>query len=101
MKPPLPPDTRPIIDPDDPRSEIPGRVVRDDGTVFYWNAHSKKWQALKPQTAPNGFVNVRVRVGDRVRALGVARLVLRAFVGPQPLGFEPLHYPDSDPANNQ
>jgi len=35
------------------------------------------------------------------REIGVARLVLRAFVGLQPIGCEPLHYPDPSPANNR
>jgi len=101
IAPELPPDARPIVDPDDPRSLIPGHAVRDDGTVFYFSERWRKWVPLKPKTAANGFVKVRLLVNGKEREIGVARLVLRAFVGPLPLGCEPLHYPNTDPADNR
>jgi hypothetical protein len=101
MGPERPPNCLTIVDPDDPRRLIPGHAVRDDGTVFYWSARWSKWIPLKPKVGPHGFRRVRVRVGDHVRELGVARLVLRAFEGPCPLGHEPLHFPDPDQSNNR
>jgi hypothetical protein len=101
VNPTLPPDSRPVIDPNDPRSLIPGHAVRDNGTVFYYSERWRKWVPLKTKTGPGGFVKVRLMVKGKEREIGVARLVLRAFVGPQPLGFEPLHFPNVDPADNR
>src|SRR5262249_51860665 len=98
-KPPIPSAARPIVDLDDPRRTIPGHAVRADGTVLYWSERWRKWKPLKPKVGPSGHVRVRIRVGSRVRELGVARLVLRAFVGPRPPGMEPFHYPDEAPQN--
>lgn len=96
----LPSDSRPVVDPDDPRSIIPGHAVRTDGTVLHWDARLKKWVSLKLKAGTGGFVKVRLRDGSE-REIGVARLVLRAFVGPQPLGQEPLHFPNPDTADNR
>lgn len=98
----LPPGGRPVLDPDDPRrSAVPGYAVRADGTVLYFDRRRRAWTPLKPKTGPNGFRKVRVRRGDRIREMGVALIVLRAFVGPRPLGLGPLHFPDPDPGNNR
>jgi hypothetical protein len=96
-----PPGARPIFDPDDPRTVIPGYAVRDDGAVLYWFPRRRRWVVLRRKVGPGGFQKVRVKIGDRVRELGVARLVCRAFHGPCPLGHEPLHYPDPDLRNNR
>jgi hypothetical protein len=99
---PMPSGSRQVFDPDgDRRGAIPGFAVRGDGTVLYWYARGHRWVPLKPKAGPGGFIKVRIRVGDRVREMGVAAIVLRAFVGPRPLGYEPLHFPDTDPANNR
>src|SRR6185437_8163269 len=97
----LPQDCRPIADFDSPGTIVPGHAVRADGTVLYWYDRGRRWVALRPKTGPGGFLRVRLRVGGKVRELGVAQLVLRAFVGPRPLGCEPLHFPDPDPSNNR
>ena len=96
----LPPGARPIADFDDPRAVIPGHAVRDDGVVFYWRDQWQKWIALKPKTGPGGFRKVRLVIRGKVREIGVAHLVCRAFIGPRPIGCEPLHFPDPDPSNN-
>lgn len=100
MTPPPPAGCRPVADFDDPGRAIPGYAVRDDGAVLYFDARRRRWVESRPKVAPNGFRKVRVRVGARVREIGVAQLVLRAFVGPRPIGCEPLHFPDPDPGNN-
>jgi predicted DNA-binding protein YlxM (UPF0122 family) len=100
MHPKLTADSRPVPDFDEPGINIPGFAVKDDGTVLYWREQWKKWIPLKPKIGPGGFVKVRIIHRGKVREIGVARLVLRAFVGLQPIGCEPLHYPDPDPANN-
>jgi hypothetical protein len=99
----LPPGARPIVDPDDPARLIPRHAVRDDGAVLYWDVRRRKWIPLKVKIGSNRFVKVQIRDDGlgRVRELGVARLVCRAFHGPCPLGEEPLHFPDPDPANNR
>lgn len=99
---PLPPGCRQVVDPESHRGEsIPGFAVRDDGTVLYWSGRRRIWIPLVPKVGPGGFRRARVVVDGRVRELGIALIVLRAFVGPRPLGCEPLHFPDTDPGNNR
>ena len=102
VNPPLPPESRPVADPRDPRETLPGYAVRADGVVLWYDPRRKagRWVACKPKVGPGGFVKVRLRIGDKVQEIGVAQLVLRAYVGPRPIGHEPLHYPDPDPGNN-
>ena len=100
-EPQFPDGARPVVDFDNPRETIPGFCVREDGTVLYWYARGKRWVPLKPKRGTNGFTKVRLKHHGREREIGVALLVLRAFVGPRPLGCEPLHYPDADPGNNR
>jgi hypothetical protein len=95
----FPPGGRLIYDPDDPRAVVPGYAVRDDGAVLYWFPRRRRWVVLRRKVGPGGFQKVRVKIGQRVRELGVARLVCRAFHGPQPMGCEPFHYPDPSPEN--
>jgi hypothetical protein len=96
----LPAGSKAITDFDDPGTVIPGFAVRDDGVVLYYRQQWRSWIPLRPKTGPGGFVKVRLVVRGMVREVGVALLVLRAFVGPRPIGCETLHYPDPDPANN-
>lgn len=97
----LPRDSRAIVDFEDPRESIPGYAVRADGVVLQWVARRRKWVELKRKTGPGGFTKVRLVIRGREREIGVAHLVLRAFVGPRPMGCEPVHYPDSSPGNNR
>ncbi len=90
----LPANCKPAVNSDG--SILPGFAVREDGTVLYHRPQWKRWVALKPKTGPSGFH--RVALGSR--EVGVALLVLRAFVGPRPIGCEPLHWPDPNPGNN-
>jgi hypothetical protein len=102
LPPEIPPDSRPLADPADPHASIvPGYAVRADGSILYWFARRKRWITLETKTHKDGHVKVRVKIGDKVRELGVARTVLRAFVGPCPLGMEPYHFPDSSLSNNR
>jgi hypothetical protein len=95
----LPPGGRLIFDPGDPRAIVPGYAVRDDGAVLYSFPRRRRWIVLRRKVGPGGHQKVRVKIGEKVRELGVARLVCRAFHGPCPLGYEPLHYPDPSPEN--
>src|SRR5262249_3895433 len=95
----LPPGARPIVEPADPRRLIPRHAVRADGVALYFDERWRRWILLKPKTRPGGVLRVRIREGQRVRELGLARLICRAWHGPAPLGCQPLHYPDPSPAN--
>lgn len=96
----LPTGCRAVIDPDDPRrSSIPGYGIREDGNVLR-KSSARKWLPLKVEINKERFHRVRLVVAGRPRYFGVAGLVLRAFVGPRPMGCEPLHFPDPDPGNN-
>ena len=97
----LPEGSRAIVDFDDARETVPGYSVRADGTVLQWIERRRKWIALKEKTGPGGFRKVRLVIRGKEREIGVAHLVLRAFVGPRPMGCEPVHYPDPDPGNNR
>jgi hypothetical protein len=99
--PPLPTDARPVADPRDPRRTLPGYGVHEDGSVLWYDRRRGLWIPSKPKIGPGGFRKVRLRIGRKVREIGLAHLVLRAFVGPRPIGFEPLHYPNPDPSDNR
>ena len=100
----LPAGARAVHDPDDPREFISGLAVREDGTVLRWHNSYRKWVVLKHRI-DSGSCQIRIRVGERVdnkmRSFNVARLVLRAFVGPSPIGCVALRWPDQNPINNQ
>jgi hypothetical protein len=98
--PPLPTGARPVADPRDPRRTLPGYAVRADGTVLWYDRRRGLWIPSKPKIGPGRFHKVRLRIGRKIREIGLAHLVLRAFVGPRPIAHEPLHYPDPDPGNN-
>lgn len=95
---------RPIVDPEDPyRGILPGYAVGQDGVVYrrHQTGSVAAWIPLRVKYGAGGFARVRLRIGARIREIGVAALVLRAWVGPRPLGMEPLHFPNPDPANNR
>ncbi len=97
----VPPDARPIPDFDDTTKVIPGYAARSDGTILWYYARGRRWVECKPKTGPYGHRKVWMRINGKVREIGVALLVLRAWIGPRPIGCEPLHFPDSDRANNR
>lgn len=74
--------------------------MRADGSVLWYDRRRGLWIPSKLKIGAGGFRKVRLRIGRKVREIGLAHLVLRAFVGPRPIGHEPLHYPDPDPGNN-
>jgi hypothetical protein len=83
------------------RRSVPGfdadkLQVGDDGSV--WTKPRGRWRQLKPRREKY-TLGVLVRFGPRRRNLSVARLVCRAFHGPQPLGCVPFHYPDPSKDN--
>jgi hypothetical protein len=94
-----PSEARPIVAFDDARETVPGYAVRSDGVILR-DAGRRGWLPLGVKTGAGGFRKVSLRIRGKVREIGVAHLVLRAFVGPRPFGCEPLHFPDPDLGNN-
>lgn len=78
----------------------PGYCVGNDGTV--WSRKNGRygfkstWRLQKPKTEESGHLRITF---DSTHQFHVHRLVLCAFVGPQPEGRESCHR-DGDPSNN-
>ncbi len=95
----IPPDARPISDFNDPRKIIPGYAARADGVILWYYTRGHRWVECKPKTGAYGHKKVWMRIDGKVREIGVALLILRAWVGPRPIGCEAFHYPDTNPSN--
>lgn len=87
--------------------EYPGYYVSDFGNVYSTWASSGRgshpngpMRRLKP-VAASGRVQVNLHRGGGQKSVRVHRLVLLAFIGPQPAGMEACHFPDSDTSNNR
>ena len=92
--------------------DLPGYVgtyqVSDDGrvrsldrvVVGRWGPTILKGRNLRLQPGRRGVLRVRLSVCGRAASHLVHRLVLSAFVGPCPAGYEVCHA-DGNPANNQ
>jgi len=84
----------------------PGYAVGSDGSV--WSCHvpykpytdPARWQERKPVRWSNGYRVVRLRDRGRTQLLSVHRLVLLAFPGPCPDGWQARHL-DGDRGNNR
>jgi transposase len=72
----------------------PSYAVGPEGIVHHYR--SGNWKPIN--TSNSG--NVRLFDGERYKRVSAGECVLRAFVGPRPLGCVPLHWPDNSPANN-
>lgn len=83
---------------------FPGYLVGDDGSV--WGCRTSqgtvgtRWRRLRPRADKDGYLSVTLYRQASSRTVKVAHLVLAAFVGPRPEGFESCHWPDTNPANN-
>jgi hypothetical protein len=86
---------------------FPGYDVSDQGRVRSyrrvhgfgeWIVANEPQRILRPGTDPNGYKFVQLMNGDR-RVIRVQALVMLAFVGPCPEGFEICHN-DGTRANN-
>lgn len=64
------------------------------------HGHNRRGVTLKPFPMQRGYMVVNLWWANQPRMWLVHRLVLAAFVGPQPVGMEALHG-DGDPANNR
>jgi hypothetical protein len=63
------------------------------------NGRRRPGVTLKPIPMPRGYLFVNLWRANQKREVLVQRLVLTAFVGPQPVGMEALHR-DNNPGNN-
>lgn len=86
----------------------PNYRVGTDGTVwsFYLGrkrAPTPRWKQLKTplHDKHKGRCVVNIWEGKKVRHTYVSTLVLEAFVGPRPKGYECCHFPDPNPLNNR
>lgn len=74
---------------------FPGYRVGDDGSVWSCRAgggiHPGRWKPLKPGLTIRGYKFVALRQGGKYQLARVHRLVLEAFVGPCPEGYEGCH----------
>jgi hypothetical protein len=80
----------------------PGYRVGDDGSVWKWLASKGKryphrWRQLRHSDSKYPYV--RLTSGGKLVSLDAGQLVLKAFVGPRPLGFTAYRFPDRSPGN--
>lgn len=85
--------------------EFPGYRVGDDGSVWRWlkgflgpGRCPPRWKKLRPGLNSSNTMVVYLSRDGKDYGRTVASLVLKAFVGPRPLGFESF-FLDGDPAN--
>jgi hypothetical protein len=79
---------------------FPWYRVGDDGSVWRWWSR-KGWKKIKGKYTKkvDGYRKVRLCGFGKKEEWLVHRLVLLAFVGPCPVGFEARHFPDRDKQN--
>jgi lambda repressor-like predicted transcriptional regulator len=71
-----------------------------DGSV--WVRKGKgPWMPVATFKNGKGYLTVRIRVDGRSHFVQVHRLILEAFDGPCPPGYEARHFPDPDRTNNR
>jgi hypothetical protein len=92
-----PADSRPI-------ARAPGYRICDGGTIYSCRLNagviSNRWHVLKPgKPIRSGYINVVLRVGRKPVTFLVHHLVLEAFKGLRPPGFECCHC-DGNRVNN-
>lgn len=56
---------------------------------------------LKPFQRRDGYLEVGLHKNGGQKAHRVSKLILLAFVGPPPEGYETRHFPDPNPSNNR
>lgn len=89
-----------------PIANFPGYRVGSDGTVWScWRRGSypvitEQWRELKLKICKQGYVMAGLKRADGYHWLLVHRLVLQAFVGDCPDGYECRHFPDGNRKNN-
>lgn len=79
-----------------------GQIRSLDRETFTTNGQLRKYKSYIIQTWPerHGHLALRLSKNGKTKTHKVHQLVLMAFVGPCPSGFECRHYPDRNPTNN-
>jgi plasmid maintenance system antidote protein VapI len=75
--------------------------VGNDGFVWKFAKSFARWRKLKPLLHRDGYHRVVLYKNGKRKWFQMHRLVLLAFVGPCPKGWESRHFPDADKSNNQ
>jgi len=76
---------------------FPDYEVGDDGSVWSLK-YGRRHKLKQPKSCrPHVILNHK----GKQKAISVAELVLTAFVGPRPVGYEVCHFPDKDYFNNK
>ena len=82
--------------------------VGSDGSL--WSFHRRKcwkksrpteWTKLRLGTDSDGYHNCGLSKEGKTKTFKVHRLVLLAFIGPCPDGYDSRHYPDQTKTNNR
>lgn len=71
--------------------------VSDQGRVRSFHRHPSR--LMRPRRSDKGYLKVQLTVQNKTVTRSVHRMVLEAFVGPQPTGHEGAHR-DGNPGNN-
>jgi hypothetical protein len=77
---------------------FPHYRVGDDGSV--WSCARGPWKQRKLQPNHWGYLEIFLSHNTKREAFGVAELVLLAFVGPRPEGYQACHFPERKLTNN-
>jgi transposase-like protein len=84
---------------------FPGYRAGDDGSVWVLCRGNKRkktpdfWRQMRGVLSSGSYYVSLARPDKSRTSKTVASLILRAFVGPRPLGCAPFHFPDPDLAN--
>ena len=83
----------------------PGYAADSNGGIWSCQKTGKfrgyvAWHRLSPRTPRDGYPQVSLSVNGKRKTVKVARLVLLAFSGPLPDGYECAHFPDRNRQNN-
>lgn len=76
----------------------PGYAADSLGRI--WSCKRGKWRQLKPWRNSGRYLRVELSVDEKTIARYVHVLVLTAFSGGHPEGYQAMHHPDPTPTNN-
>lgn len=78
----------------------------DDGNIWSRRragngTNRGSWHKLKPGRSVHGRPIVGLSIGSGPKTKAVGPLVLQAWVGPRPVGYQCCHFPNRDPWDNR
>lgn len=83
-----------------PIPDYPGYFASSDGTIWTAKNAARKPRPMKPQSLNKGYRVLHLCQCNKRRTFCVHQLVLLAFVGPCPEGYEACHN-NGDPTDNR